>query len=105
MKLEFGTGSIRCHFGGIKGRGALLFKQDEPTNVGFINTETATKPKYVDVDEFPIAMFFSNTESVDAVIDSLKIVRGTVNGEFDVSNDCITDVIERIESRGDGWKE
>jgi hypothetical protein len=83
-KLEFGTGSIRCCFGGEKGRGALLLKQGEPTKIGsYKEAEICDKRSYVNPDDFPVVMFFSNTESIDAVIDSLKIVREIVEGTFD----------------------
>ena len=95
--LEFGNGTIRCCFGGEKGRGALLLKQGEPTKIGtYKDAHIVNKPSTVELDDFPIVMFFSNTKCIDAVIDSLKIVRGIVEGKFDNPSDETKKEVERF---------
>ena len=96
-QLEFGTGSIRGCYAGSKGRGALLLKQGEPRKVGAYRDAKKTKsPSRVNLEDYSIAMFFNNTESVDAVIDALTIVRGIVEGKYDNPSDDDKAEIERL---------
>ena len=97
IKLEFGTGSIRGQFGGSKGRGALLLKQGEPRKIGpYRDSTSTTESNKVNIADYPVALFFSNTESVDVVIDVLKIVRGIVEGKYDTPSDENKAEIDRL---------
>jgi hypothetical protein len=99
MTLEFGTGSIRCFFGGWKNRGALLLKQEVPTKIGSAtNCQIEGNATWTNIEDFPLVMFFSNTESVDAVINSLKVVRDIVEGKHEASGFKPRDLIPQKHS-------
>ena len=83
IRLEFGSGTIRCCFGGEKGRGVLMFKEGEPTKIGTYQDERIDGvPPIADFDDYPVTLVFSNTESVDAVIESLNKVREIIEGKL-----------------------
>ena len=101
-KLEFGAGSIRGCYAGNKGRGVLLLEQGEPRKIGmYRDVEKSTSSNHVNLDDYSIAMFFHNTESVDALIDALTIVRGIVAGEYDNPSDESKAEVERMIKK---WK-
>lgn len=97
MELEFGTGSIRGCCAGQKGRGALLLKQGEPRKIGaYRDTKKRASSNFINSDDYSIALFFNNVESVDAFIDTLTIIRGIVTGKYDAPSDENKAEVERL---------
>ena len=97
MVLELGSGTIRGSVKGRKGRVALLLKNGEARRIGpFINEESKGKFTDVIINESPLVMFFNNTECVDSFIDSLKIVRSLVAGDYKDACDAFEAGLKRM---------
>ena len=90
VSLEFGTGAINIVMGGMEGNGTLMFEQKQPGRIG--NPTLAKELTYIDPDDYPVSMMFSNVESIDAFIYALQAIRKVVIGEINIetrkTNDC-----------------
>ena len=83
VTLKFGTGTVKMIVGGEKGSGVLLFRQGEPSELNIPSDESLLKSSSnANIFEYPVAMLFDKTESIDVVIETLKKVRIIVEGTF-----------------------
>ena len=72
--LEFGKGDIGIHMGETSDAALLLFRNlDTPAPIGkLLNRQRRREVEIMDSD---VVMSFSNTESIDALMKSLKVIR------------------------------
>jgi hypothetical protein len=72
--LEFGKGDIGIHMGDTSDVALLLFRNlDTPVPIGeLLNRQRRRKVEIMDSD---VVMSFSNTESIDALMKCLKVIR------------------------------
>ena len=72
--LEFGKGDIGIHMGDTSDAALLLFRNlDTPALIGkLLNRQRRRKVEIMDSD---VVMSFSNTESIDALMKCLKVIR------------------------------
>lgn len=72
--LEFGKGDIGIHMGETSDAALLLFRNlDTPVPIGkLLNGQ---KRKEVEILDTDVVMSFSNTESIDALMKCLKVIR------------------------------
>jgi hypothetical protein len=73
LLLQFGTGDISICYGGTKKEGAVMFRQQDPQEIGAQTNLEGPHSAYV--GEFPLTMLFSKPESVDVLIQSLIKVK------------------------------
>ena len=86
--LEFGKGDIGIHMGDTSDVALLLFRNlDTPVPIGeLLNRQRRRKVEIMDSD---VVMSFSNTESIDALMKCLKVIRrnlGTANAQNSIKN-------------------
>ena len=72
--LEFGKGDIGIHMGDTSDAALLLFRNlDTPAPIGeHLNRQRRRKVEIMDSD---VVMSFSNTDSIDALMNCLKVIR------------------------------
>ena len=72
--LEFGKGDIGIHMGDTSDVALLLFRNlNKPARIGkLLNGQRRTEVEILDTD---VVMSFSNTESIDALMKCLKVIR------------------------------
>ena len=72
--LEFGKGDIGIHMGDTSDVALLLFRNlNKPARIGkLMNGQRRSEVEILDTD---VVMSFSNTESVDALMKCLKVIR------------------------------
>lgn len=72
--LEFGKGDIGIHMGDTSDAALLLFRNlDTPAPVGkLLNRQ---RRREVEILASDVVMSFSNTESIDALMKCLKVIR------------------------------
>lgn len=72
--LEFGKGDIGIHMGDTSDVALLLFRNlNKPARIGkLLNGKRRTEVEILDTD---VVMSFSNTESIDALMKCLKVIR------------------------------
>lgn len=73
-RLEFGKGDIGIHMGDTSDIALLLFRNlDTPTPIGKpVNRQRRRAVEILDSD---VVMSFSNTESIDAFISCLRVIK------------------------------
>jgi len=73
-RLEFGKGDIGIHMGDTSDAALLLFRNlDTPAPVGkLLNRQRRREVEILDSD---VVMSFSNAESIDALMNCLKVIR------------------------------
>ena len=81
--LEFGKGDIGIHMGDTSDSALLLFRNlDTPVSIGKpVNRQRRRAVEILDSD---VVMSFSNTDSIDALMKCLKVIRrnlGTANAQ------------------------
>ena len=86
--LEFGKGDIGIHMGDTSDVALLLFRNlDTPVPIGeLLNRQRRRKVEIMDSD---VVMSFSNTESIDALMKCLKVIRrnlGTANAQNSIKH-------------------
>ena len=76
--LEFGKGDIGIHMGDTSNSALLLFRNlDTPASIGKpVNRQRRRAVEILDSD---VVMSFSNTESIDALMKCLKVIRRGLN--------------------------
>lgn len=76
--LEFGKGDIGIHMGDTSDVALLVFRNlKKPAPIGrLLNGQRRAKDEILDSD---VVMSFSNTESIDALMKCLKIVKRKLN--------------------------
>ncbi|MGI6695773.1 MAG: hypothetical protein ACOX6O_05980 [Christensenellales bacterium] len=82
-RLEFGKGDIGIHMGDTSDAALLLFRNlDTPAPIGkLLNRQRRREVEILDSD---VVMSFSNAESIDALMNCLKVIRrnlGTANAQ------------------------
>ena len=72
--LEFGKGDIGIHMGDTSDAALLLFRNlDTPAPIGkLLNKQRRRKVEILDSD---VVMSFTNAESIDALMNCLKVIR------------------------------
>ena len=72
--MEFGKGDIGIHMGDTSDVALLLFRNlNKPARIGkLMNGQRRSEVEILDTD---VVMSFSNTESVDALMKCLKVIR------------------------------
>ena len=72
--LEFGKGDIGIHMGDTSDAALLLFRNlDTPAPIGkLLNRQRRREVEILDSD---VVMSFSNTDSIDALMKCLKVIR------------------------------
>ena len=72
--LEFGKGDIGIHMGDTSDVALLVFRNlKKPAPIGrLLNGQRRAKDEILDSD---VVMSFSNTESIDALMKCLKVIR------------------------------
>ena len=72
--LEFGKGDIGIHMGDTSDVVLLLFRNlNKPARIGkLLNGQKRAEVEILDTD---VVMSFSNTESIDALMKCLKVIR------------------------------
>ena len=72
--LEFGKGDIGIHMGDTSDAALLLFRNlDTPAPIGkLLNRQRRREVEILDSD---VVMSFSNTKSIDALMNCLKVIR------------------------------
>ena len=71
--LEFGQGDIGIHMGDTSDVALLLFRNlDKPAQIGKLLSGQKRNEEILDTD---VVMSFSNTESIDALMKCLKVVK------------------------------
>jgi len=86
--LEFGKGDIGIHMGETSDAALLLFRNlDTPAPIGkLLNRQRRRKVEILDSD---VVMSFSNTDSIDALMKCLKVIRrnlGTANAQNSIKH-------------------
>ena len=72
--LEFGKGDIGIQMGDTSDVALLLFRNlDKPAQIGKLLS--GQKRKEVEILDTDVVMSFSNTESIDALMKCLKVIR------------------------------
>ena len=73
-RLEFGKGDIGIHMGDTSDAALLLFRNlDTPAPIGkLLNRQRRREVEILDSD---VVMSFSNAESIDALMNCLKVIR------------------------------
>ena len=73
-RLEFGKGDIGIHMGDTSDAALLLFRNlDTPAPIGkLLNRRRRREVEILDSD---VVMSFSNAESIDALMNCLKVIR------------------------------
>ena len=76
--LEFGKGDIGIHMGDTSDVALLVFRNlNKPARIGkMLNGQRRAEVEILDTD---VVMSFSNTESIDALMKCLKVVRGKLS--------------------------
>lgn len=72
--LEFGKGDIGIHMGDTSDVALLVFRNlNKPARIGkMLNGQRRAEVEILDTD---VVMSFSNTESIDALMKCLKVIR------------------------------
>ena len=72
--MEFGKGDIGIHMGDTSDVVLLLFRNlNKPARIGkLLNGQKRAEVEILDTD---VVMSFSNTESIDALMKCLKVIR------------------------------
>lgn len=73
-ELSFGSGDICIYMCGVPGCGKLVFRNQEPCEIGTFHRADPRKHA-LQLEGGDIIMSFSNAQSVDAVIRALKEIR------------------------------
>ena len=84
--LEFGKGDIGIHMGETSDAALLLFRNlNTPAPIGkLLNRQRRRKVEILDSD---VVMSFSNTDSIDALMKCLKVIRrnlGAANAQNNI---------------------
>ncbi len=90
-RLEFGKGDIGIHMGDTSDTALLLFRNlDTPVPIGkLLNRQRRREVEILNSD---VVMSFSNTDSVDALMKCLKVIRrnlGTTNVQNSIKHKMI----------------
>ena len=73
-RLEFGKGDIGIHMGDTTGAALLVFRNlKKPAPIGRLLN--GIKAREMELQRSDVVMSFSNTESIDALMKCLKVVR------------------------------
>ncbi len=73
-RLEFGKGDIGIHMGDTTGAALLVFRNlKTPAPIG--RMLNGSKTREMELLKSDVVMSFSNTESIDALMKCLKVVR------------------------------
>ena len=88
--LEFGKGDIGIHMGDTSDSALLLFRNlDTPAPIGKpVNRQRRRAVEILDSD---VVMSFSNTESIDALMKCLKVIRSSLrasSGQASETGNC-----------------
>ena len=86
--LEFGKGDIGIHMGDTSDAALLLFRNlDTPAPVGkLLNRQ---RRREVEILASDVVMSFTNAESIDALMNCLKVIRrnlGTANAQNSIKH-------------------
>lgn len=74
IELKFGTGDICINGGSVQKNneriGVVAFSNQSPREIGSIGDKRADQP--YSLDDFPVIMTFTKTESIDVLIEQLN---------------------------------
>lgn len=78
--MEFGKGDIGIHMGDTSDVALLLFRNlNKPARIGkLLNGQRRAEVEILDTD---VVMSFSNTDSIDALMKCLKLIKRNLGAE------------------------
>lgn len=73
-EIAFGTGDVCIYMSGEKGCGRLIFRNQDPQEIGVLQVADSSEEQ-LQIDGGDIILSFTNAQSVDAVIRSLLTIK------------------------------
>lgn len=73
-EIAFGTGDVCIYMSGEKGCGRLIFRNQDPQEIGVFQAADPSEEQ-LQIDGGDIILSFTNAQSVDAVIRSLLTIK------------------------------
>lgn len=73
-EIAFGTGDVCIYMSGEKGCGRLIFRNQDPLEIGVFQAADPSEEQ-LQIDGGDIILSFTNAQSVDAVIRSLLTIK------------------------------
>lgn len=73
-EIAFGTGDVCIYMSGEKGCGRLIFRNQDPQEIGVFQAADPSEEQ-LKIDGGDIILSFTNAQSVDAVIRSLLTIK------------------------------